>query len=319
MRILVVILILCNYQVSALETDNYLTWRLELSDSAQKINNYLTEQIQLGLKLSNNKIFDQTCQEVTLEIAKRFKASFVHNNPIEKWMLKNLDQDEYFPNSIDYIPSSIYSEPLYPHLKYFGLAPNVMINNIYLGMDKLTHFSSTGRHYYNIYNKLKRYGDTDESAFKGAILYGLIDEATLHGFLASGVFSYADLEANFQGLLFFRRFCGEKENNYLKKVGDKWELIQYPDIVDYVNPAWDETFNPSYYLPENWIKISPILQKNYCHLKKSERVIHRFEDYRSKWKQSFSFRYIESLKNLDKRHTPKDQNQLLEKICSKKL
>ena len=85
---------------------------------------------------------------------------------------------------------------------------------IYFGTDKLSHWMSTGERYYRKYKKnFKKFNDK-EKAFKEAINYGIFLDRFILGGISSGVFSYADLEANFQGLLFNRNFCeaGEKNN-----------------------------------------------------------------------------------------------------------
>jgi hypothetical protein len=300
----------------SLETDNYLTWGTELKDSSEKINLYLKKEINKALSEINSGSKPLTCFEVTSKIALKFRARFVHDNPIETWLLKNSDSNEFYPETRDYIEKSIYRLPYRFYLSSFGLAPNIQVNNIYFGMDKLTHFTSTGRHYFTIFHgKMKQFHSL-EKAEKASIDYGLLDELTLHGFWASGVFSYADLEANYQGLQFYKNFCFNKNKNYLGINGEnKWVLIKSPRIEDYVSPLWDETFNPSYFLPKNWKKILPTIKNEYCSMRKENEVRNRIQYYKEINRSSFSEHYIQSLKKQDSLSTPFDTHQTLANAC----
>jgi hypothetical protein len=91
------------------------------------------------------------------------------------------------------------------YLKYSGLSPNLQINGYYLGADKLSHFASTGRRYLKRYLKKKKKGFSEEDSVQAAIRYGLLNEASVLGWWASGVFSYADMEANYQGLVYYKK------------------------------------------------------------------------------------------------------------------
>ncbi len=315
MRMLLILLTL-SLNAFSLETDNYLTWNLELEDSSEKINHYLEKEINKALSEINSKSKPLTCFEVTSKIAMRFKARFVHDNPIETWLLKNLDPNEFYPATRDYIEESIYRVPYRFYLSSFGLAPNIQVKNIYFGMDKLTHFTSTGRHYFTIFQGKMKRSPSLEEAEKAAIDYGLLDEMTLHGFWASGVFSYADLEANYRGLQFYKNFCFNKNKNYLRKNEEhKWILIKSPRIEDYVSPLWDETFNPSYFLPNNWKKILPTIKEEYCFMRKENKVRNRIQYYKEITRSSFSEQYIQSLKNQDSLTTPYDLHQTLANVC----
>lgn len=127
-----------------------------------------------------------SCQEVTKEIASVFRARRVHDNPIEKWLFKNLDPEEFYPITIFYVEDSIFRDLYRFYIPAFGLAPNVRINGVNLGMDKLTHWSSTGRHYFSIFVTEKALGASDFEATLSAIHYGILDELTLHGYWARG-------------------------------------------------------------------------------------------------------------------------------------
>lgn len=285
------LLLLTSLGAQALETDNYLVWNRELKDSAHHIDRYFSETISAALK----RIPDHekmSCEQVTMEVSREFISRLVHDNPVENWLFSELDEDEMFPRNLNYVEESIYREPYRFYIPWFGLAPNIQVNGFYFGTDKLSHFASTGRTYFKIYRKHLAGGSTSEDAEKKAIDWGIQDEKTLHGFWASGVFSYADLEANYQGLKFYKDLC---EKNHLQKIGNAWVLSKETRISDYVGPGWDETFEASYRQPGNWQKVAPALKNIYCPVSGDPAVIRRMRYYRQNFKPSLSRSYLDSL------------------------
>lgn len=277
MKALVATILFFPISVLALETDNYLVWGKELKDSSRHINRFFREGIEASLK----KIPDhdsKSCDEMTKLIAKDFASFLVHDNPVENWLFSVLNSEEIYPATLNYVEESIYREPYLFYIPWFGLAPNIQVSGFYFGTDKLSHFASTGMNYYRIFRKELKRGSTIAEAEKAAINWGIKDEKSVHGYWASGVFSYADLESNYQGLQFYRRFC-ESDSSYLSRVNGNWELVRYPEIRNFVSAFWDETFELSYRLPENWKKVAPVLREHYCPMRNSRSVSDRFAYY----------------------------------------
>lgn len=315
MKMLLGLILLSNLNALALESDNYLMWNRELKDSGREINSYIIDQIQTALMISNRKVKIQTCEQVTAQIASRFKTFLVHDNPLENWLMKNLSSDQIYPRTLNYLPQSIYRDPFRFYIPAFGLAPNVQVNNFYFGTDKLSHFSSTGSTYFKIYLQSLRKGRSKHQAKIDAIHFGLRDEATLHGYWASGVFSYGDLESNYQGFLFFRRLCSDDQDNYLEFEDGHWVLKHEPDIADYVDGNWDESFYPSHLLTENWKKVSVAL-KTYCTISHDPAVLERFAYYHATKHESFSQSYIEALHSGSNPRVPNpEKEQSFSDLC----
>lgn len=253
----------------ALETDNYLAWKTDLKDSSQEINSFFNSQIQTVLSDPKNSSLD--CQGLLKEIGEVFKSRLVHDNPVENHLMEVLSSEKIFPMSLYYVEESIYRDPYRLYIPYFGLAPNIQVNSFYFGTDKLSHFASTGRIYYEIFQK--------EKSLAPAIKWGVRDEKSLHGYWASGIFSYADLEANYQGFLFYQNLCNGPAP-YLQNQNGIWALGRLFRIQDYVSGLWDESYFGNYFLPGNWEKVSPLLYTEYCPLKNSKRVKERFRHYK---------------------------------------
>ncbi len=293
------------FSAFALETDNYFSWQSDLKDSSHIINDYFSEKIQTSL----NEIQDhdsKSCSQMTEEIGKTFASKLVHDNPVENWLFSRLSSEEILPANVDYVQESIYREPFRFYIPWFGLAPNIQVNGFYLGTDKLSHFASTGMDYFKIY--------TRTGSLRKALQWGILDEKTVHGYLSSGVLSYADLESNYQGLRFYLKFC--QGDSYLKKDDSgKWFLAKSPDIKEFVNGHWDETFELSHLLPENWKKVSAILKEQYCHLSSSDKVSARMKYYRETSRISPSMKYLNVLKASGKLPDPY-RTQSFKDLCS---
>lgn len=295
-KLVFLIFIIFSSSVSALETDNYLAWRFELSDSSGAINEFFNEEIRSVLRESEN---EKSCEEITKKIGEVFESRLVHDNPVENYLLEVLRPGEIYPTDLFHVQESIYRNPYRFYIPYFGLAPTIQVKGFYFGTDKLSHFASTGRIYYNIYKK--------NFSVEEAVKWGVKDEKSVHGYWASGVFSYADLEANFQGLRFYQSLC-EGSSPYLKFNGESWTLKKPFRIQEYVSGLWDETFLESYRLPGNWKKVKEVLKEEYCPLKDSSIVLERFRYYKDHLPKS------STLTLLKKSNLPKAQS--FQGLCS---
>ncbi len=166
------------------------------------------------------------------------------------------------------------------------------IGEVYLGADKISHmFGFFGREYYRIYQRALRRGLSEERAMRKAIRWGIFFEANLVGGLVDGIVSFADLEANFQGLMLWRDLC---EKGHLEHAGEGWTLARPIDLRDYVNPAFDETYNASYYFPKyRWKRVRPVLVSDYCERREAPEVVERMRLYRRLDRPSLSRRLVE--------------------------
>ena len=167
----------------------------------------------------------------------------------------------------DFSRESIYWK--YKTISGFGI---IKINGLTIGLDKLSHFLTTGGRYYceNHYinstpQEKSIYGDEFIKAF-GPWLEGKkttdnpkIVEALqrsnmdigIHGFSTTGVFSYADIEANEQGYRFFKELATTFKYSFQYKDFD----IKF-DIKSYINKNWSEYCNPNQYSQ----KLSKVLE-----------------------------------------------------------
>ena len=141
----------------------------------------------------------------------------------------------------------------------------ILVNGVYIGTDKFAHFIHVGYPYYLAYRRAREQGlDVEAASHQGGeVGYGahpLYSERTLLGGFTTGVYSNADLAANYAGMLFFRnlteevRIRGELRPPMLVRDGQLWRLADYVQphsdfYTDFITPHWNEALNPNDYTP----------------------------------------------------------------------
>ena len=98
-------------------------------------------------------------------------------------------------------------------------------------------------------------------AQRRAIHHGIVTEKTILGRATSGVFSTADLEANYHGMRFFEGLCAS-DDPMLVAGDDGWRLDRPFDFRDHVTPEWDESWQPSILNKGRWKRIRPALLRH---------------------------------------------------------
>ena len=145
------------------------------------------------------------------------------------------------------------------------------------------------------------------------VRWGVSVESKLVGGMVDGVFSHADLEANFQGLRVAISFC-EGERPLLERQDGVWVQTRRLDFSSYVNPGFDESYNNSYYATFRWKRVRPVLVAEYCQVLNDERVQRRFARYREIDAPSLSRRLIQ--REYEDQGRFRRQEQFVETICA---
>ncbi len=121
-----------------------------------------------------------------------------------------------------------------------------------IGGDKLDHFFSEGFKYHDL---LVREGRTIEEVLR----LGEWWERTKFGLQVSGVFSNADLVANYEGLRFYNTLFSGGDGHaplveWIRRSGEapRIRTLRPFDLREWVNPYWDEVTNPSAFTPVFW-------------------------------------------------------------------
>lgn len=137
------------------------------------------------------------------------------------------------------------------------MAVLVRVNDIYMGSDKFGHFFTEGWSYFSSAI------EAEEFDINAALEFGELSESVFFGSITTGVYSHADLAANFNGMRFWIKVLGDepdplnpnainpdaksgqKAPSYIACENKQWVIQQYFDWNEYVDIAWDEANNCS--------------------------------------------------------------------------
>lgn len=124
------------------------------------------------------------------------------------------------------------------------MAAVINLNGVDMGTDKLGHFFTEGYSYFLVTDQLNKSIDS-------ALLFGEWSESAYYGAQTTGVFSFADLVANFQGLRFWNRVLARQPDpltpansaQYVQCKSERWVQAQTFRWSDYVDKGWSEVAN----------------------------------------------------------------------------
>lgn len=172
---------------------------------------------------------------------------------IEKW-LEDKPRHELLQNTG--IRDSIYGGPFERPLLLVEVSPTVNLHGQYVGVDKVGHFAQQGYEYFKSYRSSLDDGLSNEQAAHDAVAGGVRQEHGFYGEITIGVFSNADLAANYAGLLFYRNLMeqirvGETVvEPMIAWDGDKMLLsdrAKAGPTKPFVTEHWSEAMNPNRY------------------------------------------------------------------------
>lgn len=158
---------------------------------------------------------------------------------------------------------------------YWTISPTVNLYGTRLGTDKIAHFFQQGYQYYRIAGRKIAKGSTVPAAEAKAVAWGRWTENTYYGTMVGGVFSNADLFANYVGMRFYEGLAksvkvGELERPAtlqlkngiweLNAAGTSEEVFLRPFISDHMN----EALNPSLFIPGLRSSIRGIVRNRSC-------------------------------------------------------
>lgn len=238
------IFILCHGAIAS-EIDSFNIDIKTLKDASPLLNSEVNHSIQLAIKESM-EAYPDTCNKKSLvNILKK------------KLAREGISHHEHFAMESDLIDKvdrrkskSIYRNFSFKEMSLVYIYPRAMGKTINLdghlvGTDKIGHFFAEGFLYYNNYFKKGR-------ELKEALIFA----ADVHeGFLAArftGVISYGDLVANFNGYRFWSQIfkdnsdlLNETDTAYIYCKENKWIQNRQFRWDSFVDSGWDESRNCS--------------------------------------------------------------------------
>ncbi len=262
--ILYLALLISPFASFAFETDQFNLPETPLADIRAEVQDYVRENVeraidkinaeiktrqncldkkalkncQSALKNRERLIYLRSEKAVAREVFKKLGDGIVPFTASGSWMEshKFKAQPARYKTSLK---TSIYAT--FPS-NYLTISETVNLYGVEFGTDKIAHIYQQGYTYLRIYERALAKGLTKEAATKKANDWGRRSERTFYGNLVSGVYSNADLAANYAGLKFYQNLTGEI------KIG---ETIKSPLVV-LENGAWK--FNRTVDLSENLLK-----------------------------------------------------------------
>ena len=115
----------------------------------------------------------------------------------------------------------------------------IRVGNHLIGTDKIGHFIGVGWVYYK-----KAY--LEKKGIEHVIEYGQGTEKGIFGSKTTGVYSYGDLLANWQGMKFWAELVGDKiqtDKPYVECQEDKWVQVRKFNWIEWVDDGMDEGVN----------------------------------------------------------------------------
>ena len=141
------------------------------------------------------------------------------------------------------------------------LSPTVKVHGAYMGLDKLGHFFQQGHEYFRAYREEESRGGGEAARLAKAVRIGVAQERGIYGEAMVGVYSNADLAANYAGMKFYLNLTrpvrvGDATLPPLLARGPRGEWVFNPrrggtgaaDLLrPFVGEHFNEALNPSRY------------------------------------------------------------------------
>ncbi len=263
----VIIFILSVPSVFGSEVDHFSTSHIFLKDSTTELNRFVNKSIEdIVIKLNEKENCNKSTQiSIADKLVSKFQGLGWRAFPrIETEIANGLDSKQKISLSQN---SSIYrnfgfSQGFAAGLGLACCSDLVKVNNIRLGTDKLGHFFLEGYYFYleSLKNQKSYLGKLERSflAQRARIenntyaelkihMVNKLSEENLFGFYMTGVYSYADKVANYEGTKFWKEFLAPN-TKYLKCNKGKIHIKNKFDWKEFVNPMWDESINCNKYV-----------------------------------------------------------------------
>ena len=280
MRIFRYILVCCclvAHFCQAAEIDSITPCSRELPDAADTLNGIINARLQSGIEAANARQDEFTffsertvCDEEILytELRKAIFQSFSASLGLKGYSL-----DKQLRELLGSQGCSLpLKDSIYRDITFFeGISLNlkelsdvIMVRGHLVGLDKIGHFFAEGWEYFE-------HTRADGATVEDAMAWGTGLEKGSFGYLTTGIYSYADLVANFNGFRFWNGLrkrqrdplkgvvadfftsvqvtCSLDLIDSLKKrkIVRKWVLNRPFDIADYIDGSWNEANNCNSY------------------------------------------------------------------------
>lgn len=281
--------------IGAFETDQYNLPPVPLADIGDEVTEYAEEKVRSAIAELNKEIVEsEACRErrckqalkieerlrylrseeaLAREVFKRLGDGIVPFTKSGTWM----NRHKFRGQPARYTPG--YSESIYAIFptNYFTISPTVKIYGVEMGTDKIAHIFQQGYTYYRIYAEAVAKGAAPKAATARAVKWGRQSEHTYYGTFVSGVYSNADLFANYVGMEFYHGLAHETKvagvtRPAIAELADgRWQIATGVDlkaklIKPYMTEHMNEALNPSMYIAGLRSSVRKKVRKRSCPL-----------------------------------------------------
>ena len=236
--------------VPAAEVDSFTQRYEAFADATRALDAHTNALLDRALARANQEVFDAA--EGEAEPACRPRRLYHHVRAVLG--RRFVGQLEVYVHRSDEVDKrrltraqSIYRDFRFYETPSLGLIRRigaiVRIGEHIVGSDKFGHFFAEG---YSYFKRAYRAGGGLPRAFR----FGERSERILYGGLTTGVYSYADLVANFNGMRFWTHLLGRHPDPLGQSLGPyvgcrdgRWVRLRDFSWADYVDAGWDEGVN----------------------------------------------------------------------------
>lgn len=284
---------LLSLNIRAFETDQFNLPSEPLADIGEELTDYVRQNIEKAVNKINAEITEtdncfqknQNCdskekleeklknlrsaETVEREVFKLLGDSIPPFTPAQSWV----DLHKFKAQPARFKPS--FSDSIYKFVptSHFTISPTINAFGFSFGTDKIAHIFQQGFTYRQISEKNLAKGLSQKEAVKKAVNWGRKSEKTFYGFWVSGVYSNADLAANFIGMKFYENLTNEIEldkkrvSPILELKEGKWNFRAEKDFLtpfftNHLNEAWTPSVYANIFGSHKNIK--KIMKSNDC-------------------------------------------------------
>lgn len=265
-----------------------------LEDSLERLDKKLNTLFLEALSAANEKA---GCDESRLyrQLRKKFKNHVF--DEFNKWLLDNIHLFDHIRTPVErtiYKDFNFFQSPIQGGFARIIRDPTGKILNVNgkrVGNDKFEHMMGSGYRYFK-----KHY--LKGNPIEDSLNIGWKAETGMLGALMTGVMSYGDLVANFQGMRFWNHMLQQHDDVFGENIGPyivcqnhQWKKAKSITLATYVDDAMDESINCSRFRTPKMV----IDVKN------------RLKDYQARDQQNRSYScpmFPEKLEAMTKKYSP---------------
>lgn len=251
--------VLLSTTLQAAEVDQFTRKDQVMIDASEIVNRKANEVVKSTLKDLKG------CNET--ELYKALRKQF--GNHIKGKFTKFVIEDSSVPRLKIPIDESIYKDwtsftgfilgnPLY-RKSGIALSDLVQVGDVQIGTDKFEHLFGRGYKYFSDHYLKNK-------SIEKTLKYGVNQEKFILGglFIETGVFSYADLSANFNGMRFWNHFLLKEDDilganfnlgPYVVCENNQWKQNALIDFRNYFDLSMDESVNCSKFSVKKSVEI----------------------------------------------------------------